>query len=455
MGNSLYLNRRDMLKALGLLGAGGLVAACGPTGAPPPTVTSAPAAESSNDSAAAAADSGKKYDGVTLRMLTQAGVAYEPAFNAWANAFTEETGAKVEFEFAPWETLMPKVQADLASGSPQFDLFCNDIEFQYTIWPQLEPINSYIESTGYDMDGFFKPIYDYGEGIAGQTGVRYGLPVITGVSVLFYRTDLIETFPTTWADYEAMLAAQTHDDQYGLSFAGVTAQLVKLFLARYWSQGDPLLTPDWQPLINSEKGVKALTMLKDHMTNYAPPGILAWDNPEAANAFLSGQVAVMEGWGSFILPSLNDPDKSQVVDKWAIAPYPENGTGNVVQHNIVMLNTSQNKEAAFDLMAYLSNPANAKAGALEFNMDPARKSVYTDEDVVAARPYMPNYATVLEAGKPFTPGVPQWLEMFIAVGEGASKVLSDQATPQEAMDEVAAKWTELIEQNPLDFEYKE
>ena len=163
----------------------------------------------------------------------------------------------------------------------------------------------------------------------------------------------------------------------------------------------------------------------------------------------------MEGWGAFILPSLNDPEKSQVVDNWAIAPYPESGTGNVVQHNVVMLKTSQNKEAAFDLMAHLSNPANAKAGALDFNMDPARKSVYTDDDVVAARPYMPNYATVLEAGKPFTPGVPQWLEMFIAVGEGASKALSDQATPQEALDEVATKWTELIEQNPLEFEYSE
>ena len=138
MGNQFYLNRRDMLKALGMLGAGSLAAACGPTGAPAPTPTSAPAEESSGGGAAESA--GKKYDGVTLRMLTQAGVAYEPAFTAWAADFTEQTGAQVEFEFAPWETLMPKVQADLASGSPQFDLFCNDIEFQYTIWPQLEPI---------------------------------------------------------------------------------------------------------------------------------------------------------------------------------------------------------------------------------------------------------------------------------------------------------------------------
>ncbi len=440
-------HRRDILKTLGVLGAGSLLAACGPTGAPPPP---AAAPEAAADTA-----SGKKYDGITLRMLTQAGTDYEPAFRAWSEQFTAETGAQVEFEFAPWETLMPKVQADLASGAPQFDLFCNDIEFQYTIWPELEPINDFLDASGYDMDGFFDPVYRYGEGIAGNTGVRYGLPVVSGVSVLFYRTDLIDAFPTTWEDYDALLAAHTNDDMYGLSFAGVPAQLVKLFLARYWALGDPLLTPDWQPLINGENGVAALTLLKEHKDKYAPPGLLAWDNPDAANAFLAGDVAVNEGWAGFILPSLDDPEKSQVVGNWAIAPYPEGGTGNFVQHNIVMMKTSAHKEAAFELMAALSNPQRAKEGVLDFGMTAARKSVFSDADVVADKPYMPDYGEVLSRGRPFTPGVPQWLEMFIGLAEGASAALSEQATPQEAMDQVADGWLELLAQNPLDFEYQE
>ena len=453
--NNFYLNRREMLKALGLLSTSAALAACGPTGAPPAAAPAAAEPTATTAAAAAADTAGKKYDGMTLRMLTQAGADYEAPFRKWAEEFTGETGAAVEFEFAPWEQLMPKVQADLASGSPQFDLFCNDIEVQYTIWPNLEPINDFLKNSDYDMEGFFDPVYNYGEGIAGNTGVRFGLPIVSGVSLVFYRKDLIETFPTTWADYEAMLAANTNDTMKGLSFAGVTAQLVKLFLARYWSQGDALLTPDWKPLINSEKGVKALTMLKDHMTKYAPEGILAWDNPEAANAFVAGEVAVYEGWGGFILPSLNDPAKSKVVDQWAIAPYPENGTGNFVQHNVVMMNTSQNKQAAFDLMAYLTQTAKQKEGAINNGITPARKSVFSDADVVAAVPYMPDYSAVLDRGRPFAPGVPQWLEMFIAVGEGASKALADQAEPQAALDEVAAKWEELFAQNPLEFEYKE
>jgi multiple sugar transport system substrate-binding protein len=403
----------------------------------------------------AAAPLAQQFQGVTLRMLTQAGTDYEPALRAYAQEFTANTGARVEFDFSPWETLMPKVQADLASGQPQFDVFLNDIEFQYTIYPSLLPINDLIAQNSYPMDGFFAPVVKYGEGIGGQPGVRYGLPIEVGASLLFYRTDLISTFPTTWDDYTATIAANTGNGKYGLSFAGVPAQLIKLFLARYWSQGDPLFTPDWQPLINSPKGLKALNMLKDHMTKYSPPGILAWDNPDASNAFLNGDVAILEGWASFVLPSLDDPTKSKVAGKWAIAPYPENGTGNFVQHNAVILKTSPNPDAAFQFISSFTSPDAAKRNLSEFKAPAARKSVWSDPDVVASQPYLPQEAAVLDRGRPFTPNVPQWLELFLAVGDNVSAALAGKAESQAALDAIASKWKDLIAQAPLDFAYQE
>ncbi len=403
----------------------------------------------------AAAPAAQSFPGVTLRMLTQAGTDYEPALRAYASDFTASTGANVEFDFSPWETLMPKVQADLASGQPQFDLFLNDIEFQYTIYPSLLPLNDLIAQSNYPMDGFFAPVRRYGEGIGGQQGVRYGLPIEVGASLVFYRTDLIPTFPTTWADYDKTLAANTGNGKYGLSFAGVPAQLIKLFLARYWSQGDPLFTPDWQPLINSAKGLKALTMLQDHMKKYSPPGILAWDNPDASNAFLNGDTAVLEGWASFVLPSLQDPSKSKVVDKWAIASYPENGTGNFVQHNAVILNTSKNPDAAFSFISSFTSPDAAKRNLADFKMPAARKSVWTDSAVVSAQPYLPQEAAVLDRGRPFTPNVPQWLELFLAVGDNVSAALSGRSEPQAALDTIASKWNDSIAQAPLSFPYQE
>ncbi|MFM9105300.1 MAG: ABC transporter substrate-binding protein [Chloroflexota bacterium] len=398
----------------------------------------------------------KGYEGVTLRGLGLAGTAWNAAVEQFAREFEETTGAKVEWDFQPWEQTMPKLQADLAAGTPQYDFFCNDIEFQYTVYPSLMPINDMIAARGYDMDNFFEPIYTYGEGvIGGQEGVRYGLPIRVGASWVFYRTDLIPEFPTTWADYEKVLGEQTAEGKYGLGFAGVPAQLVKLFLARFWSMGGSLLSEDWEPTVNSETGVKALTALYDAMKNYAPPGILAWDNPDASNAFLNGDVAVLEGWASFILPSLEDPEASKVAGKWSVAKYPENGTGNFTQHNFAIFNTSQNAEAAFDYIAYCTGADNALRLLGEFNEESPRKSAWTDPATLDAQPYLSAVVEAYDVGRPFTPGLPQWLELFIGLAEGLSAAMSDQKSAQQALDDVAANWKTVIAQAPPTWKYAE
>lgn len=432
------ISRRDMLK---IAGATGGAAALGGFGGLRPGPMLA------QDGA---------YEGVTIRGLGQAGTAWVPAVEQFAKDFNAKTGGTVEWDLQPWEQLMPKLQADLAAGTPTYDFFCADIEFQYTIYPALQPINDLIASSGYDMEGFFEPVYKYGEGVAGgQAGVRYGLPISVGASWVFYRTDLISEFPTTWADYDAMLAEQTKDGKYGLSFAGVTAQLIKLFLARYWSRGGALLSPQWEPLINGEEGVAALQQLFDEMKAYSPPGILGWDNPDASNAFLNGDVAVLEGWSSFILPSLDDPNASKVAGNWGVARYPENGTGNFVQHNFCIFNTSQNQQAAFDYIAYCTGPETASAVLNEYNNESPRKTAWLEPATLEKQPYLQSVVDAYDVGKPFTPGLPQWLELFIGLGEGLSAAMSEQSSPQDALNDVANKWKDLIEQAPPDWEYSE
>ena len=430
------LNRRDIVK---LAGAGaGAAAFAGAFGARP-------------RQALAQAD----YSGVTLRGLGLAGTAWNDAVLAYAAEFEAATGAKIEWDFQPWEQTMPKLQADLSAGTPTYDFFCNDIEFQYTVYPTLLPLNDLIASRGYDMEGFFEPIYTYGEGkIGGQAGVRYGLPIRVGASWVFYRTDLISEFPTTWADYNDMLGDLTADGKYGLGFAGVPAQLVKLFLARFWGRGGARLAADWTPEVNSEIGVAALQDLYDSMKNYAPPGILAWDNPDASNAFLNGDVAVLEGWASFILPSLDDPAASKIVGNWAVAKYPEGGSGNFTQHNFAIFNTTKNAEAAFDYIAYCTGNETAMRLLTEFKEEAPRKGVWTDPAVVETQPYLPAVVEAYDVARPFTPGLPQWLELFIGLAEGLSAAMSDQKSPQQALDDIAANWTTVIQQAPPDWAYE-
>ena len=395
------------------------------------------------------------YDGITIRVLNQAGVAYEPALAQFAADFKAETGADVQFDPTPWETMMSKAQANVAAGSSQYDIFIGDVEFQYTLYRSLLAINDMITASGYSLDGLFAPTLKYGEGIGGQAGVRYGLPITTSVSPIFYRTDLIPEFPTTWADYEQMLTDLKATMPAPLSFAGAPAQLVKLFLARYWSTGDPLLSADWKPLINSENGIAAMEALIRFKDQFASSGVLAWDNPEASQAFVNGDAAVLEGWGSFVFPSLEDPSISKIGDNWAVTSYPEGGTGNMVQHNGIIFNTSQNAQAAFDFLAYATGDKGALSTLVDFHEDSARESLWSDPAVVAVDPWRPQFAAVVNNGKPFTPGLPQWLDLFIAVAEGASAAMAGTATPKDALDQMAAKWDASIQQAVPAWEYAE
>lgn len=444
------ISRREFLRMAGIASGAALLGACTPAATP------TPAPEVAAPAATEAAASGKKYEGVVLRVLNQGGVAYEEALKQFGKEFEEQTGAKVELDATPWEQQMPKIQADLASGSPKYDIFAGDIEFQYTIYPNLLDLNPYIKKYNYSMDGFFEPVYKYGEGMAGGlTGQRFGLPIRVGACWVFYRTDLIKEFPTTWDDYYKLLKEQTGNGKYGMAHAGVAAQLVKIFLARYWSQGDPLLSPDWKPLINSEKGVKALSMMLDHLKNYCPPGMLGWDNPDASNAFLNGDVAVLEGWAAFILPDLQNPEKSKVVDKWGVAAFPEKGSGNFTQHNLDIIKSSKNPDAAFEYIAYCTGMDNAKRVITEFNEESPRKAVWSDAEIAKERPYLAGVAAGYDAAKPFTPGLAQWLELFVGLAEGLSSALSEKETPQAALDGVAKKWEDLIKQAPPTWKYTE
>ena len=219
--------------------------------------------------------------------------------------------------------------------------------------------------------------------------------------------------------------------------------------------GDPLMKPDWTPLINSEKGVKAVNMMLEALKKYAPPGMLGWDNPDASNAFLNGDVAVLEGWASFILPSLDDPNKSKVMGKWGVAQFPENGTGNLTQHNMDIFKASKNVDAAFEYIAYCTGTAKSKSVILEYKEESPREVTWSDPEVLKAAPFLPEVAKQYAVGKPFTPGLPQWLELFIALAEGLSSAMSEQATPQAALDATAKKWTDSINQAKPTFAYQE
>lgn len=392
------------------------------------------------------------FEGVTLRMIAQSGTAYEPALLAWADEFKEATGATVEFDWTPWESLLPKVQTAMtAPGS--VDLFLSDIEFQYSVYPELVDLAPLIEESGYDTAGWFNSVRDYGAGIGGDPATRWGLPLTAATPIVLYRVSSAGDVPATWEDFDAFIEAQTGDGKYGLACAGlVPAALLKQFLPRLRGLGGTILSPEWEPLINSAEGVAALEMLRSQ-AEFMAPGYLSWDDAAAAQAFLNGDAAVLETWSSFIMPKIDDPAASKVVGEWTVAPLPGNPAGHFTQHNAIIFNDSSNQEAAFEFASFITGPEKAVELMLDYREDSARETAWQDEAVLADRPYLSSLAPALDVAKPFARGLPSWLEIFLALGDAVQAGMSGATEPQAALDEAADKWREIIDRDKPDFPY--
>ena len=226
------------------------------------------------------------YDGVVLRLLTTELASYLDVLHANARDFESATGARVEIhaigEYHCWYYLLPLARVDAESPEPQFDLFLDDHEFQYSLLPQLLPLDDLIKRFNYDTSGFLDPVHRFGDILPGQPEQTYGLPFRARVPMVFYRTDWIDEFPDSWEEFDRVLADNTGGERYGLGFEGVHyahpfcryEELSKMFFARYWSLGDPLLTPERQAneFTTHRQVVPAVTALSGG--DY----LLAWDS---------------------------------------------------------------------------------------------------------------------------------------------------------------------------------
>jgi ABC-type glycerol-3-phosphate transport system substrate-binding protein len=252
------------------------------------------------------------------------------------------------------------------------------------------------------------------------------------------------------------LAANTAEDKYGVAVAGAgypfhpygqAYELTKAFLARYWSLGNPILSPVMEPLIDRENGIRALEMLKRQVDLYASPESCGWDETAAANAFLGGRAATLECVPHYLLPYLQDPQRSKVIDRWAVAAYPGAAGGYFTMHELVMFKHCRNPEAAFEFMAYCTNPATSRRLFEDYAETASRTSPWLDSERARQMPDLGNIVKALDRGITFAAGQPKWLDMLSALWQTIGYYMKGYMTAGSALSMAAARWRELLERS--------
>ena len=277
-------------------------------------------------------------------------------------------------------------------------------------------------------------------------GSYYALPLNTNSKILFYNTAMLEAagveVPTTmdeWVEAVRKLSGTNANGQqiWGWNEPALSGWNICPFI---WSFGGSL-TDEEQTVatgyINSPETVKAVETFAMLVQEGARTGFNSGDIP-MTDGFGTGRYAMMlEGpWKTAELAGAY-PD---VAYGTAYMPAGEGGSISVLGgEDIAMFNTA-NREAAWKFMQFMTGEyaetAMAKCGQIPVN------KAALESDTVKNADYAP-FIQAIETAKA-RPTVAAWSEMDNELTNAMTAVVNGEKTAQEAMDELAVVFDELL-----------
>ena len=277
-------------------------------------------------------------------------------------------------------------------------------------------------------------------------GSYYALPLNTNSKILFYNTAMLEAagveVPTTmdeWVEAVRKLSGTNANGQqiWGWNEPALSGWNICPFI---WSFGGSLTNEEQTVAtgyINSPETVKAVETFAMLVQEGALTGFNSGDIP-MTDGFGTGRYAMMlEGpWKTAELAGAY-PD---VAYGTAYMPAGEGGSISVLGgEDIAMFNTA-NREAAWKFMQFMTGEyaetAMAKCGQIPVN------KAALESDTVKNADYAP-FIQAIETAKA-RPTVAAWSEMDNELTNAMTAVVNGEKTAQEAMDELAVAFDELL-----------
>jgi multiple sugar transport system substrate-binding protein len=283
----------------------------------------------------------------------------------------------------------------------------------------------------------------------------FGLPYDGETTGLFYRTDLFEDAgidgpPATWEEFEAAAQALTDpaQNQYGVAiFASEAAYYWYPWL---WQAGGDTLTPDGQDVaFDDENGQQAGDFYVELAQNYAPPDYLASDSWNGRVAFATGKVGMYIAGNWFAGTLISEfPD---IEGKWASAPLPEGDAGcatTLAGDTLVMFEDSDNQDAAWLWMEFLSRPENMAAWTFEeetTTLLPPRTSLLESPEFTESKPFLTGFAEDMECAVVSTVEQPKYPEVEQVLNENLGSAMYGDISVDEALRTAAEDGEEILD----------
>ena len=356
---------------------------------------------------------------------------------------SENPGIKVNAVSHEWAELHDKILVSASSQS------LPDVARLDIAWlPEFEQMGVLV-ALDQEMPDFAEvagALLDSALSTANIGGSYYALPLNTNSKILFYNTAMLEAagveVPTTmdeWVEAVRKLSGTNANGQqiWGWNEPALSGWNICPFI---WSFGGSLTNEEQTVAtgyINSPETVKAVETFAMLVQEGALTGFNSGDIP-MTDGFGTGRYAMMlEGpWKTAELAGAY-PD---VAYGTAYMPAGEGGSISVLGgEDIAMFNTA-NREASWKFMQFMTGEyaetAMAKCGQIPVN------KAALESDTVKNADYAP-FIQAIETAKA-RPTVAAWSEMDNELTNAMTAVVNGEKTAQEAMDELAVVFDELL-----------
>jgi len=404
-------------------------------------------------------------DSVNIHVLTMDQAGLKPAeIDQIAREFeSKNPGIKVTMEYLSYDFIHDKIVTGMAANPPAYDAVMLDV-----IWP-----DEFIKA-GYllDVTDRITPEMKSGMFPASWNGVTrngkiYGMPWLMDVKYFMYNQDMLQKAgisdpPKTWEELvdQAKVTKEKGIVEFPIIWSWNQKEgVVCDYAALLYANGGAFVDAEGQPAFNDDKGVEVLAWMKqtidDGLTN---PSSISSDENAVRDNFIAGESAFAVNW-LFQYSDANDASKSAIVGQAAFAPMPvfKAGADAGIKGSSVdgssafaVMATTPYPDQTWKFLSYLaSNEVQVRYSA---EMLPVWKADFEGEaleKLKAATPNNPVTVPAFLAQFPYAnerPTVPYYNEASAALQLAIQEALTGVKTPQQALDDAAAKWVELAGQ---------
>ena len=391
---------------------------------------------------------------VTITFSVASPVGGSPQFKKFAEDFHKlHPNITIEFQLVPTERATDKLITQVAGGNAPDAAYMDASAVE-----EFSSRNALVNLDSYIAGSEIVDPEDYVEGFRSTAefeGSLFGLPFDGETTGLFYRTDLFEKAgidgpPADWQELNEAAAQLTDQGEKTYGWIMFAPEAYYYWYPFLWQAGGDLLSEDEKDIAFDDPAGQEAADFYVGLSEYSPPDYFASNSWDGRVAFATGKVGMYMA-GSWFGGQMKS-EFPEINGKWDVAPLPEGPEGcatSLAGNTLAVLGDSENPDAAWLWIEYLSEPKNMKSwtfGEKTTTLLPPRQSLLDDPQLGRFNPWLEGFADSMDCAVSPTITQPKWPEIETQLNENLGKAIYGDVPPVTAVKQAGQEGEQLIEE---------